>query len=185
MVRKNKNINTDPYWFLEATVHQEGKNIFNLAYRLCHDREEAKEIARAAFLKALKNYRSFESRFQIYIFLCRTTFGIWKSRVRRRTRYPAQPLHSSGPLGSEAVAADQMISLNEIGKEEQLQVIRKGLAVMPAPDNFIIVLRDVDGKSYLEIACILKYRYRTVKSRLAQARKRLHTNILPDWENQK
>ena len=185
MRQKNRNLDIDPYWFLEATVHQEGNNIFNLAYRLCQDREEAKEIAQAAFLKTLKNYRRFESRFQIYIFLCRTTFGIWKIRVRRRTRYPAQPLHSSGPLGSEAVAADQMISLNEIGKKEQLQVIRKGLAGLPAPDNFIIVLRDVEGKSYLEIACILNCRYHTVKSRLTQARKQLHANILPDLENQK
>ena len=185
MRQKDEKLNIDPYWFLEATVHQEGKNIFNLAYRLCGDKEEAKKIAQKAFLKTLKNYRRFESRFQIYIFLCRTTFGIWKIRVRRRTRYPAQPLHSSGPLGSEAVAADQMISLNEIGKEEQLQVIRKGLAVLPAPDNFIIVLRDVEGKSYLEIACILKCHYRTVKSRLAQARKRLHANIMPHPENQK
>ena len=185
MVRKNRNLNIDPYWFLEATVHQEGNNIFNLAYRLCRDREEAKEIARAAFLKTLENCRRFESRFQIYIFLCRATFGVWKSRARRRTRYPTRPLHSSGPIGSEAVAADQIISLNEIGKKEQLEVIRKGLAGLPAPDNFIIVLRDVEGKSYLEIACILKCRYRTVKSRLAQARKQLHANILPDLENRK
>ena len=185
MRQKDVKLNIDPYWFLEATVHQEGNNIFNLAYRLCRDREEAKEIAQAAFLKTLENYRRFESRFQIYIFLCRTTFGIWKSRGRRRTRYPAQPLHSSGPIGSEAVAADQMISLNEIGKKEQLHVIRKGLASLPAPDNFIIVLRDVEGKSYLEIACILKCRYRTVKSRLVQARKQLRANILSDLEKRK
>ena len=99
MTGKNRNNNIDPYWFLEATVHQEGKNIFNLAYRLCRDREEAKEIARAAFLKALENYRRFESRFQIYIFLCRTTFGIWKNRAGRRKEYPAQPFRSSGPIG--------------------------------------------------------------------------------------
>ena len=193
MRQKDVKLNIDPYWFLEATVHQEGNNIFNLAYRLCRDREEAKEIARAAFLKTLENYRCFESRFQIYIFLCRTTFGIWKNSARRRTRYPAQPLHSSGPIGSEAIAADpsgrgladQTIFLNEIGKKEQLEVIRKGLTGLPAPDNFIIVLRDVEGKSYLEIACILKCRYHMVKSRLAQARKRLHANILPDLENQK
>jgi len=183
MLRKNRNLNVDPYWFLEATVHQEGNNIFNLAYRLCRDREEAKEIARATFLKTLENYRRFESRFHIYIFLCRTTFGIWKNRNRRKMRHPAQSLHSSGPIGSEAVAANQMISPNEIGKEKQLQVIRKGLAGLPASDNFIIVLSDVEGKSYLEIACILKCRYHTVKSRLAQARKRLHANILPDLEN--
>ena len=78
-----------------------------------------------------------------------------------------------------------MISLNELKKEEQLQVIRKGLAGLPAPDNFIIILRDMEGKSYLEIACILKCRYRTVKSRLAQARKRLYENILPYLENGK
>ena len=193
MVRKNRNLNIDPYWFLEATVHQEGNNIFNLAYRLCRDREEAKEIARAAFLKTLENYRRFESRFHIYIFLCRTTFSIWKNRARHRTRYPARSLHSSGPIGSEAVAADssersladQMISLNEIGKKEQLEVIRKGLAGLPAPDNFIIALKDIENKSYLEIACILKCRYHTVKSRLAQARKRLHANILPYLENRK
>ncbi len=167
MIGKKRNINpdqsgrllADPYWFLEATVHREGKDIFNLAYRLCQDKEEATEIARAAFLKTLKNYRRFKSRFHIYVFLYRATFGIWKKRAGR------------------------MISRNEAGNNERMQVVRKGLAALPAPDNFIIVLRDIEGKSYLEIASIMKYHYRTVQSRLARARKRLYANILPGWEN--
>lgn len=185
MVKKNRYLEIDPYWFLETTVHQEGDNIFNLAYRLCQNREEAEKIAREAFLKTLKSYRRFESRFHIYTFLCRTTFDIWKSRAGRRTKCPTRPLCSSAPTSSETVAVKPMASLNEIGKEEQLQIIRKGIAGLSAPDNFIIVLRDVEGKSYLEIACILKCHYHTVKSRLTQARKGLYANILSNLENHK
>ncbi|MFH2068643.1 MAG: sigma factor-like helix-turn-helix DNA-binding protein [Candidatus Omnitrophota bacterium] len=183
MIRKNRNFDVDPYWFLEAAVHQEGSNIFNLAYHLCQDREEAEELTRAAFLKTLKNYRRFENSFQIYIFLCHATFDVWKNRSRRRTRYPARPFRHSVPTGSEAVAANQLITLNEIGKKEQFQLIQKGLAGLAPPDNFIIVLKDTEGKSYLEIACILKCRYLAVKSRLAQARKQLYANILSDLKN--
>ncbi|MCX5641826.1 MAG: hypothetical protein NTY10_01075 [Candidatus Omnitrophica bacterium] len=183
MKQKNSNLNIDPYLFLEATLHREGKNIFNLAYRLCQDKEEAKKIARSAFLKTLKNFRRFESSFPIYIFLCRATFRIWKSGAGRRTEYPARLLHSSGPCDSGTVTADPIISRNKIKEKEQLALLRKGLAGLRQTDNFIIVLRDIEGKSCLEIACILKCRYHAVNLRLAQARKRIHASIVPDRKN--
>ncbi len=182
---KNKSISADPYWFLEATVHREGKNIFNLAYRLCQDKEEAREIAQTAFLKTLENYRSFESKFHIYIFLCRTAFNIWKKKAGRRKKYPKQPHHISGPDVSKMLAQEWTGSRTETEKKEQRDAIRKGMAGLPTSDAFIIVLRDIEGKSYLEIASILKCNYNTIKLRLARARKRLYENILPDWEKQK
>lgn len=150
----NRNPDIDPYWFIEATVHQEGENIFNLAYRLCGNRQEAEEIARAAFLKILGNYRRFEGRSQVYTYLYRAAFDIWKNSFKRRVYQP----------------------------EPAPVVLEKGLAALSPDERFIVVLRDTENKSYLEIAYILKCRYDTVKSRLARARQKMRAAILPYLE---
>ena len=151
MKQKNGSQRLDPYWFLEATIHQEGKSIFNLAYRLCGNREEAGEIARETFLRVLEKCHLFESRLQVYTYLYRTTFALWKNRTRHKARQPAL--------------------------DGQLPLLQKALAGLTASENFTIILRDIEGKSHLEIAHIMECPYGTVKSRLARAREQLRTNL--------
>jgi RNA polymerase sigma-70 factor, ECF subfamily len=181
MRREKREPAANSYQFLADAVRQEGKKVYNLAYRLCGNAEEAKDIAQETFLRTMESHRRFEGRAGIYTYLYRIVFNVWKNRLRHRARHPAISLHSSGPEGLEIDPPDPQPSpADSLEKEERLQLLKRGLASLPDRERFIIVLRDIEGRSYQEIAVILKCRFGTVKSRLARAREQLRINLLPD-----
>ena len=164
----------------EKIVRQEGKRIYNLAYRLCGNAEDAKDIAQETFLRAFKSYHNFQGKAQIYTYLYRITFNIWKNKIRRRKRHPVFSFCSSNPEEKEIDPADPSPAPDKVmEKKEMSSLVQKCLQSLPPSERMIIILRDIEGRHYQEIARILKCRLGTVKSRLSRARESLRVKLLP------
>ncbi len=146
-----------------------GEMVFNIALRLAGDREEAADLTQETFLRIYRHLAGFRGRSSLKTWIYRIAVNCCRSRLRRRDwnvrREPPERLAElvDGRAGPESRAATREL-------REQLEgAVRR----LPVPFREAVVLRDVQGLSYDEIARVLGVRIGTVRSRIARGRERL------------
>ncbi|MBN1445352.1 MAG: sigma-70 family RNA polymerase sigma factor [Candidatus Omnitrophica bacterium] len=165
----------------EEIVKRETNGVFNLAYRLCGNYHQAKDITQETFLRAYQAFDRFEGRSKIFTYLYRITCNVWKNSLRRGkiqnfTSYSA----GLNVMQIEDVPEAENVSPEEsLRKDAKSRIVNECLSSLAPGDRAIIILRDMEGRPYEEIAGILNCRTGTVKSRLARARQKLSEKILP------
>jgi len=165
----------------EEIVRQETNRVFNVAYRLCGNFHQAKDITQETFFRAYRSFHRFEGRSKISTYLYRIACNVWKNSLRRN-KIQNFTSYSTGIDAKqiEDIAVTENLSHDEeTGKDCRSRIIRECLDSLAPADRAIIVLRDMEERSYEEIAGILNCRTGTVKSRLARARQKLSERILP------
>jgi len=164
----------------EEIVKREMDRVFNMAYRLCGNFHQAKDITQETFFRAYQNFHRFEGRSKISTYLYRITCNVWKNTLRKK-RIQNFTSYTSGLNDKEIdVPAPENSSPEEnMRRNDRSRIVQKCLNSLSPKDREIIVLRDIEDRSYEEIAEILHCRTGTVKSRLARARQKLAEVILP------
>jgi len=160
-------------------VERHQDRVFSLALQLCRGRrEDAEELAQEAFLRALEAIAQFRGdaafatwihRIVVNLHLNRSTTLAARARARQLTLAPAGG--DEGP--TLEVAGGELPPSEQAGESEQLALLRNALARLDDARRVAVVLRDVEGKSYEEIAELLAIPIGTVRSRLARAREEL------------
>ncbi len=159
---------------------------YNVAYRLLDDADSAADAIQDSFLKAfrgLDNYRggSFKG------WLTRIVVNTCYDHLRHRKRKTTESLDDM-PVEEEYIAelTDRSESPHEFAERRELQaLIGSAITSLPEVLRTTIVLRDVEGYAYEEIADITSVAVGTVKSRISRARGRVrdylsqHTELLP------
>ena len=159
---------------------------YNVAYRLLDDADSAADAIQDSFLKAfrgLDNYRggSFKG------WLTRIVVNTCYDHLRHRKRKTTESLDDM-PVEEDYVAelTDRSESPHEFAERRELQaLIGSAITSLPEVLRTTIVLRDVEGYAYEEIADITSVAVGTVKSRISRARGRVrdylnqHTELLP------
>ena len=149
--------------------------ITNYLYRFLNDYEEAVDLAQETFVRvyfALDRYHT-QFAFSTYIYRIATNLAI--SEIRRRKR---RKLFSLTGLfqaeGSEDVEFqppdDRILPDAELEDDERSQTIAKAIAALPEKYRIPVVLRDVEGRSYDEVAEIMELGLGTTKSRISRGR---------------
>ena len=159
----------------EPLVERYRQRVWRLAYQLLHDREEAWDCAQEAFVRAFHSLASFRGQSAFYTWLFRITVNVATDRQRARgaqarafgaERLPEEEWKRTMP--DPGARPDQAAT-----QSEQRERIRRALDALPPKARTIIMLSDVEGLSYREIAEVLACPIGTVMSRLHNARKRL------------
>jgi len=169
----------DPQAFARLVAIHEGM-VLNLAARLLGDREEAKDIAQDVFLQVYRTLPRFEGRstvrtwiYRIVVNQARNRHRFWRRRHRDEQVSLDQHVAAHGDvLRGPGPAPDRVLAQKELA--EQLQ---QALERLPFEQRTAIVLREVDGLSYEEIAYSLNLAVGTVKSRLTRARQALRADL--------
>ncbi|MEI7556153.1 sigma-70 family RNA polymerase sigma factor [Candidatus Chlorohelix sp.] len=155
------------------------QRIFNLAYRLLGDRESAADATQDTFFqayRALAQYRggSFKS------WLLRIVTNISYDRLRTRRRRPTSSLdelvNEAEEIGGSAIALLEDVDSDPSDKylqRETMDELSRALDKLPPEQKLVIVLSDVQGMSYEEIATITRTSLGTVKSRLNRGRTKI------------
>jgi len=159
--------------------------IFNLVFRMCGRRADAEELAQETFLKALERINQFRGHSQFYTWLFRIAANLTISHRRRGARVRFQSL--SGPEEFERDRADAMTAgearrrsqppdAGAIAAETNRRVMD---ALEELADEFrlVVVLCDMEGMDYAQIAEVLALPIGTVKSRLHRARCELRDKL--------
>ena len=159
----------------EPLVEKYKRKVFRLAYQVLRDQEEALDVAQEAFVKAFRALPAFKGDSAFYTWLFRITMNVALDRRRQRAA-------RTKSLGAEDVAPEEWERTAVSGDPdpedvaagvERRERIRKGLESLSEHHRTIIILSDIEGLQYREIAEVLGIPMGTVMSRLHHARKRL------------
>ena len=147
----------------EPIVARYQRVLFNAAYRLLGDREDARDVAQAALVKAYEKLSSFDPHYRFFSWIYRIVVNeALNTRARRR---PSAPLSRDVP--------DDGSVFETLASRERSDSVQSALLRLTAEDREVIVLRHFAELSYAEIGETLGLAEKTVKSRLHEARQRL------------
>ncbi|RJQ57953.1 MAG: sigma-70 family RNA polymerase sigma factor [Desulfobacteraceae bacterium] len=141
--------------------------IFNLCLYMLRQREDAQDAAQETFVKVFRNLKRFEPEASLYTWIYRIAVNTCRDqRRKRRTELPESDLPYPDTC-SQAFAEDPYDSM------EASELLRWALHKVPEKLRAVIVLKEMEGLSYEEIAEVLDISPGTVKSRISRAREKL------------
>ena len=132
---------------------------------------EAEDVVQEAFTQAFLKLDSFRRESQFYTWVYRIAFNRWVSRKRKKR--PTKSLDvGREEIGMEPVDPQQS-ARDMMETQDDLKALQTALRQLPDEQREIVVLREIDGLSYEEIAQQCELPVGTVRSRLHRARKQL------------
>lgn len=166
----------------EEIVRRYQKKVYNTTYRMMGNPEDANDLAQEVFIRVYRNLERFQGKSSFSTWLFTIATNICRDELRKRQRrVPVQslsePIHlEDGDLERE-IADESMtpetLSLNREFHDEVQAVIDQ----LPAEQKEVIVLREIQGFSYEEIADIAGVSLGTVKSRISRARMNMRKGL--------
>jgi RNA polymerase sigma-70 factor (ECF subfamily) len=159
--------------------------VYNLAYRILGDPASAGDAAQETFISAFQNIARFRGgSFRSY--LLRIVSNRCYDELRRRKRRPATSFEDFGEEADEetnpALINGRERPEEYAERQEMARVIQAGIETLPPDQRVALVLSDVQGLSYEEIAEVTDVSLGTVKSRLARARGKLRDYLRSQGE---
>ena len=151
--------------------------VFNVALRILGDEDLAQDAAQDAFISAFKSISSFRGG-SFKAWLMRTVTNACYDELRRKKRRPTTPLEPDAADGEEMDSprwlADPNMTPEQQSEADELEhAVQHCLDELPAEFRAVVVLADVQGMDYSEVAAAARVPLGTIKSRLARARLRL------------
>lgn len=179
--------NGEPAAF-DHLVHERSGDIYALLFRLTQDPEEARDLTQETFLQAFRSVRQFRGDssirtwlYRIAINLARNRWRWWNRRRRDVTASLDGDANSYDQFSRELSDSRQKDPEQTAIVREQEQLLRAALAKLRRPFRETVILRDIEGLSYEEVAQTLNLSVGTVKSRLARGRTELRRILQDSW----
>lgn len=159
----------------EALVRRYSDRAFRAAYRVVRDEAEAEEVLQEALIKAYRALRGFESRSSFYTWLYRIVVNLALDRRRRSKAAVSLEWDDNVSRQIDARAAQPVDHDPELAsmRTEVRKLVGEGIQGLPDGQREVLLLREVDGLSYEEIAETMQISKGTVMSRLHYARKKM------------
>ncbi|MBR4953960.1 MAG: sigma-70 family RNA polymerase sigma factor [Oscillospiraceae bacterium] len=179
-IEKVRRGDADAFGYL---VEKHQKLVYNLALKMLGNPEDAEDAAQEAFIKAYRSIESFrgESKFSVWLYKLTNNVCLDMLRKKREATVSLSVEDENGGDDAEIEIADGRFSPDEVyEKKEMREALRKGLSELEDDFRSVLVLREVNGLSYDEIAQTLSLDPGTVKSRIFRARKKLCTILTRD-----
>jgi len=152
-------------------------SVFNVALRIMGDHEMAADAAQEAFISAFKGVASFRGG-SFKGWLMRIVTNACYDEIRRRKRRPTTPLEPETDDGEEMDSprwlADSSMTPDQRAEADEVEhAIQHCLENLPLDFKTVMVMADIQGLDYAEVAGAVRVPLGTVKSRLARARLRM------------
>lgn len=173
IIEKVKAGDSDAFGVL-VVEHQ--KKVYNFALKMLRNEEDALDISQEAFIKAYTGIQSFRSDSKFSVWLYRLTYNLCIDLLRKKKRENEMSLSYEDDDGEDAelqIPDERISPEREYEKKELRELIGSGLDSLPPDHRQILILREISGLSYCEIADVLELNEGTVKSRIARARRSL------------
>ena len=163
----------------EELVRRHQSRAYGVAYRLLGNKEDAQEVAQEAFARAYFRLGEFRGTAQFRTWLYRILVNLAMDYLRRR-----RPEVREGDAVLQPVANGENPG-TRLDQRELRQRITRAIEMLPADLRTVIVLREMEGLSYSEIARVIRRPVGTVMSRLFHARQRLRQGLALFWQEER
>lgn len=163
----------------EELVNKYHTSVYNLALRLSNDREDARDATQDTFLKVYNNIGRFRGASQLRTWIYRITVNQvanqqrwWRRRRREKTVSLDINDYDETSLSQKLPATGQTPEQRALAAEQRRMIVT-ALEKLKFDFRVTVILRDIEGLSYEEIAETLEVSVGTVKSRIARGREEL------------
>jgi len=156
------------------------RRVYNIAYRMLGNKEEAKDLAQEVFLSVFESIKNLREEVKFEPWLIQITLNHCRNRwkyLKRRKYFQSDSLDD--PIETEEGAAPRQVYDPSDNPETLLEkkmiqdLIQRGLLQLKEEQRELIVLRDLQGLSYQEIGKLFSLSEGTVKSKIHRARMEL------------
>jgi RNA polymerase sigma-70 factor (ECF subfamily) len=160
----------------EDIVRQHRRKVFNIAYKFTGRHDEAEDLTQDIFLKIFKSLHTFDRRanFQTWLVSVSRNLCIDHYRSVRKERETIDRDVDAGRLTPASREAGPMALLEQ---RDRVDLLRQALALLPEALRTAVVMRDIQERSYQEIAELQRLPEGTVKSRINRGRAELARQI--------
>ena len=167
---------------MERLILKYQNRIYNVVMKMCGNADDASELTQETFVKVIESIDKFKGRSGFYTWLFRIavnlTLNYCQRSAKRATRsLEAEEMASEGQAGqvlkdflSDASAIDPAVLAQ---RRELCDLAMQSLQKLEEPQRAVMVLRDIEGMNYAQIADVLNIELGTVRSRLSRARSHL------------
>jgi RNA polymerase sigma-70 factor (ECF subfamily) len=169
----------------EKLVARYQNKLIGYSARMLGDQDEAEDVAQEVFIKAYRSLDSFRGDAQFSTWIYRIATNLCIDRIRARKRRPQQaysldePMDKDEEKGGREIADLSAEPTREVERDELRRRVREVMNEMPEKMRTILIMCDMQGMAYDEIAKVLDCPIGTVKSRLFHARADLGRRLRP------
>ena len=143
------------------------QRLFNVAFRMLHDVQDAEDVTQTVFLNAFRRLGSYDPKYRFFSWMYRLTVNESLNTLKRRK--PVVALEDEAGLLAPGAGADRAAEAEDR--------VGRALRSLNPDDRAVVVLKHFASFSYQEIAAVLEIPVKTVKSRLFTARERLRAAL--------
>lgn len=170
----------------EALILQHEKMVYNIALRMLNHSEDVKDISQEVFLKVYRNLEQFDGKSAFSTWIYRIAVNTCIDEIRKRKGKQTYSLEAElesteGSYQKQFADSGDTPEESLLHQEAQKEVIA-ALETLSEDHKTVVILRDIQGFSYEEIAEMTDTTLGTVKSRIARARNQLKNVILKSRE---
>jgi RNA polymerase sigma-70 factor (ECF subfamily) len=155
-------------------VERYQRKVYAIAYAMLRDREDALDVVQESFIKVHRHLASFEAKSSFYTWLYRIVTNLCLDLLRRRGRGREAPYDDGSVHGTEGSGVfsdgDPAAVLR---RREILQAVQESLHELSDKHRSVIVMRELQGMSYGEMAAVAGCSKGTIMSRLFHARRNM------------
>ena len=156
--------------------------IYNTILKICANHDDAAELTQDTFVKVIENIGKFEARSSFYTWIFRIAVNLTLNYCQRKVKLGLKSLDAEiSEHDTEQKALLKQLVCDEnspdpavvAANSELFRLIEKALTKLDEPQRTVVVLRDIEGMNYAQIAEVLGLELGTVKSRLSRGRNNL------------
>ena len=156
----------------EILVRKYQNRVINIVYSLCGATQHAEDIAQETFIKVHRSLKDFQKKAAFSTWLYRITVNTAYNYLKGKNRFVALE-------HIEKAQEFEKISLDHIESKERQRLISKAIENLPFVYRTVVVLKDIEGLAYADIAKTVGCSIGTVESRLFRARQILKKTLAP------
>jgi RNA polymerase sigma-70 factor (ECF subfamily) len=163
-----------------AALDMLAKRYHSAVLRVCVSlvgNRDVEDLVQDIFIKVLRRINTFEGRSSLFTWIYEITVNHCRDELRRRQRRRRFSLQGLPAEAVEQIPAAEELASDRLESDEMRQHLHQALAQLEPKYRELVVLRDLEGLSYEEIAKISRIDEKLVKSRLFQARQILASKM--------
>jgi RNA polymerase sigma-70 factor (ECF subfamily) len=170
-------------------VNKYKRVVYNHAYSFLRNKEEAEDTVQEIFTTIYKNIKSFREEAKLGTWIYRITVNICKNKLKQLKRKNQNIIEEipewdedgeENPIEEKLKDKDERTPDNVLVSDEIKKIVFKRMGELAEEQRKVLILRDIDGLSYEEIAKILKLSVSAVKSKIFRARENLREKLKKD-----